>query len=264
MKLQTIITDTFLGDRQDQEDDVSVYRHKARQLLAVADGMGGHAHGRQASRWLIEELEKGLGKSPDASVVFATAVDNTLQRMQQTSSDMGCTFAAAIMTPEHEKCRLSFTWLGDSRIYLFNGRPQKPTAEANPIGEVAGRSLWLLTRDDSFIWGFHERRELTLDQLTIHPNKNQLELSVQGNRPQAAETASRRMQTVFLEPGDVLFLCTDGVWETFIPQMQLASRLLAPDPQEALRDHFSQLPKTGLNDNATYVLARVGDNLTGA
>ncbi len=263
MEPHAIITDTFLGDRQEQEDDLSIFRHKNRLLLAVADGMGGHAHGRQASQWLIEELEKGLVKSHEANNIFAQAISNTLRQMQLTSSDMGCTFAAAILVRERERYQFSFTWLGDSRIYLVNSRPQQPHAKANHIGDVDGHSLWLLSRDDSFIWGFHERRELTLDQLTIHPNKNQLELSVQSNKPQAAETASKRTQTVYLDPGDMIFLCTDGIWETFISQAQLATILLASDPKSAFRDHFGKLPKTGMNDNATYILALVSDNLLG-
>lgn len=263
MESQAIITDAFLGDRSDQEDDLSVFRHKARRLLAVADGMGGHAHGRQASRWLIEELEHGLAEHPEANRVFAAAVANTIQRMQQTSTDMGCTFVAAIVEQQQARYRISFTWLGDSRIYLFSNQSQPPAAEATRIGEAAGRSLWLLSRDDSFIWGFHERKELTLDQLSIHPNKNQLELSVQSRKPLAAETAGKRTQTVFLEPNDMLFLCTDGVWETFMPQAHLVEKLLAPDPKSAFRDHFEKSPKTGTSDNATYVLALAAEGLLG-
>jgi serine/threonine protein phosphatase PrpC len=263
MKSQAIITDAFLGDRQDQEDDLSVFHGKEQLLLAVADGMGGHAHGRQASRWLIEELENGLAEHAEASSVFTSAVSNAIRRMQQTSTDMGCTFVAAIVERQRDQYRISFTWLGDSRIYLFNQQPQQPAADAILVGEAAGRSLWLLSRDDSFIWGFHERRELTLDQLSIHPNKNQLELSVQSQKPQAADIAGKRTQTVILKTGDMLFLCTDGIWETFMPQASLAKKLLAPDPKRVFRDHFEKTPRTGMVDNATYVLARADEHLIG-
>lgn len=262
MNTQAIISEKFLGDRQVQEDELAVFHHKERLFLAVADGMGGHAHGFQAAHWLIEELEHDPGENSAADEIFAAAVKNTVQRMQATASDMGCTFAAAIVAREREQYRLSFSWLGDARIYLVNNRPQT-AAGAIHIGKVDGRSLWLLSRDDSFIWGFFKRGELTLDQLTIHPNKNQLEVSIQGRQLQAAQIARKRTQTVFLDQGDILFLCTDGIWETFPSQMQLAAKLLALDPKRALQAHFEQSSRKGMNDNATYILARIGNGLFG-
>jgi hypothetical protein len=45
--------------------------------------------------------------------------------------------------------------------------------------------------------------------------------------------------------------------------LQLAAKLLALDPKSAFQSHFAALPKQGMNDNATYVLARIGNILFG-
>ncbi|QRM35136.1 PP2C family serine/threonine-protein phosphatase [Microvirga sp. VF16] len=92
-------------------------------LLAVADGLGGHRAGEIASRFLVEQLVRGVDRLPtgdsDAIVDLLKHIDFDLrgQMVEDTSlRGMGSTLAAAIIT----EGTLTIINVGDSRAYLYD------------------------------------------------------------------------------------------------------------------------------------------------
>lgn len=251
------------GTREYQEDDFGIWAKENRLLLVVADGMGGHSHGDLASRWLVEELLRAFKQEETLETILTGGIEKTMQRMQESGKDMGCAFAAALIEKKNETYELSYTWVGDSRLYLATGKSvEKPSDNARKIAEIEAVKLWMLTGDDTFAWSFYLNGELDIDQVTRHPNKNQLEFSIHPAQAEALNIVKKRIRTVHLNEGDKIFLCTDGVWETYISQGDILEDLNSPGQARLISKHLEKaLEDNTMNDNATFILAEMKEDL---
>lgn len=249
------------GAREYQEDFYGIFGQPGRMIMVIADGMGGHTSGDVVSRWTVEDLVESFKEKRAAEEIFSSAVANTIQRVTESGKDMGGTVVAATVEKEEDKYRVTYTWIGDSRLYVLTGL-EKPTDNAKKIAELADRGLWLLTDDDTFIWGFFLNRELTIDQVTQHPNKNQLECTIHARQENAGEIAEKRTRTLFLKENDKLFLCTDGIWETFAKQADILAHLNSKNPHERIQEHLKEALSRGtFSDNGTFIAAEMRDDL---
>lgn len=257
-----VFTESLVGNRDYQEDFYSVVSRDDKTLLIAADGMGGHSSGELASQWVVEELVKQFKENREFEDIIDQGIEGARQKMLDSGKDMGATFAAAMVEKKEEQFEVSLTWIGDSRIYALTSSKTK-LENAGEIGTTENnKKLWLLTEDDSFIWGFVLRNELTLDQVTQHPNKNQLEYSVHPEKLQAAEKAVKRINRFTLAPGDKLLLCTDGVWETFLQQSDITGFLDSDNIKEGLSGFLKRAINEGrCADNATYVAVEMKDEM---
>lgn len=245
------------GPREYQEDYFGVFGKGNRTLMVAADGMGGHSRGDLASRWVVEALVQVFKEKKDVEEIFGEGIQRAMNKIRESGKDMGCTMAAAVIEKEGERYRLSYTWVGDSRVYLMGG-VEKPSDNAKKIDEINDRHLWILTDDDSFVWGFYLNDELTLDQVTQHPSKNQLELSLHSKQENAADVVKKRIRTLYLKENDKLFLCTDGIWETYPSQAEIMVHINEPNPHAAVQNHLKKAREEGtFSDNGTFILAEM-------
>jgi serine/threonine protein phosphatase PrpC len=169
-------------------------------LFVVADGMGGHAHGREASRTAIrtisdivapvllrpnaeEELYAELLKDGVQRANFAI-----YQRNRQQSHMMGTTITAALVFGE----TVHVVNVGDSRTYLY--RP--------------GKGLSQVTRDHSIVARLVEKGIIAPDDVYSHPKRNQIYRCLGEHSTVELDTFK-----VTVQPDDVLLLCSDGLWE---------------------------------------------------
>jgi serine/threonine protein phosphatase PrpC len=182
-------------------------------LFVVADGVGGQANGQEASHLAIETIVDYVlprvrgGQMDDASwgellrngVEWANVV--VYQRNQQLAGSlMGTTVTAALVVgPE-----VFVANVGDSRTYLY--RP--------------GRGLAQLTRDHSTVAQLVEMGAITRDEVYTHPRRNEIYRSL-GASPTVEVDVFREP----LHDGDVLLLCSDGLWEMVPDEQQIADAL---------------------------------------
>jgi len=168
-------------------------------LFVVADGMGGHGNGQEASRLAVtalhDALKLALVGSPEGDnyeQVLAegahTANLAVYRRNRQQQSDMGTTLAIALVIGNVAYVAN----VGDSRVYLYR----------------ESEGLEQITRDHSAVARLVEAGVITPDEVYTHPKRNEIYRSLGHQSTVKVDTFS-----VPLQLGDVLLLCSDGLWE---------------------------------------------------
>jgi serine/threonine protein phosphatase PrpC len=228
--------------------------HDSRQqplaLAIVADGLGGHASGQEASRLaariFIERLTKDLivpfiapmGGSlpPDEAVEPAlrdavNAANAAIYEANvQGAADMGSTLVAAIIAGDQ-------AWIanvGDSRAYVFDGE-----------------ALRRVTSDHSLVEQLIVSGMITPEERYTHIQRNRIFRSLGGD-----PTIEVDIFTQKLTPGMRLLLCSDGLWEmTRDPEMERILRE-TPDARAACEALIASANANGGEDNITAIVLR--------
>lgn len=159
-----------------------------RSVWLVADGMGGHAAGEVASQvardTLLQSIAAGQGLK-EATVTAHAAVVREASR-DQAQKGMGTTSVVAQI--RNGVCEM--VWVGDSRGYLYRQG-----------------ALRQLTKDHSFMQMLIDRQHLTEEQARTHPKRNVV-TQVLGYGDPVPDAI-----TCPLRQGDVLLLCSDGLYD---------------------------------------------------
>ncbi len=228
---------THVGRRTNNEDSYRV--EPERGFYAVADGLGGHEGGEVASRLAVEamveflaskeELEGEEGKNPLlASVAHAQAVVRSQQKgkLFQMASTVAAILLSGLVA---EVCNL-----GDSRIYLLRGGELRQlTQDHTVLAEMIATGM-----DVSSPFCAIHRHSLTGAvgmESSVEPHCNR----------------------VLLQPGDVLVLCSDGLYEPVKPD-RVVELLQGEGPVQALAERLvEEAYARGGSDNITAVVVRV-------
>lgn len=231
---------TRVGGRDHNEDAVlatPVGDAGNAWLLAVADGMGGHAGGEVASRVAIDTLrEHFAGPLPDdvaLQMKRAFRVANERVWAEGGTSDighMGTTLVAAVVNGVY----LTVANVGDSRAYL-----------------VRGNQVQQLTHDHSLVAEQVERGQLTAGTERQSPQRNVLTAAIG-----TAEKLERRLPDIFeltLLPEDRLLLCSDGFHDV-IDQREYAGQLTGGNPDTLALALTSLAEQRGTTDNVSAVV----------
>lgn len=185
--------------RNRNEDNGGTFYNLNNQLLAiVADGMGGHQAGDVASTLAVltakskwEKAEQ-IDNADQAEQFLAKLIEDMNQLVYSSSKQekqyegMGTTVVMAICTDSF----VTIAHVGDSRCYLYNESGFKQ-----------------LTSDHSYVNELVRTGEISADDAKDHPNKNVLTQVVGTD-----ETVKRDIRSLTFEKGDVLLLCSDGLY----------------------------------------------------
>lgn len=218
-------------------------------IFAVADGMGGHAHGDVAATCAVHTFIETL--LPRLLVCRATVFHElralltegvqaanraVYARNRQVGADgrklMGTTLTTAL-------CVGSLALIanvGDSRTYLFRQGV-----------------LSQLSSDHSYVFDQVAAGRLAPDQLYTHPRRNEIYRCL-GETEEVAVDLFRRQ----LLAGDCLLLCSDGLWEMVPDPSQLAAVLASPQlsPTQMAQRLVQLALAGGGRDNIGLIVAR--------
>lgn len=188
---------THAGRRRSNQDAVVVRQlSSGDELLAVADGMGGHAAGEVASatalETLVAELERGAELG--AAVVAANARVYACSRERSEWQGMGTTLVALLRSGTSYR----IANVGDSRAYVI---------DAAGIRQV--------TRDHSFLVEAVQAGTLSPAEAAESPWRNALTRAV-GTEPAVEVDLFGPFPA---DPPQVVLLCSDGLYKALPPEI---------------------------------------------
>ena len=245
----------ILGKREEQQDAIAFSDKEDREfvehggiLAVVADGIGGHAHGGGASRRAVAAFRRDysakprMASIPDALYHAMGQANQAVLKFAEShgeSDNCGTTLIATVVHPDSST--LYWCSAGDSRLYFFReGQLVQFTSDANYGCQLIKKvARGILSREGLSLDGNHNK--LT-SYLGIRKLVN-IDLSI---RPFP------------LHEGDIVLLCTDGVYQALAKE-ELVECLL-DEPELASEKLVQMILKKDFEnqDNATVAILAYG------
>jgi PPM family protein phosphatase len=242
-----------IGRRRKRNEDSYIITPELG-LHAVADGMGGHNAGDEASKRAVEAVRAFLAAraevlqafaddpSPDLGAAAAHLVEEAIQsacaeihgaaEADPRLRGMGTTFVCLVIAGE----RGIVAHVGDSRLYLYRHE-----------------SLHVLTEDHTLIAEQIKAGAITADGAKSSPFKGVLTRALG-----AHESVQVDSLVVDLLPGDAFLLCSDGL-HGYMDDGELLERFGQEVGQELAAGLVSTANERGGRDNITALVVAVED-----
>ncbi|WP_336659104.1 PP2C family protein-serine/threonine phosphatase [Leucobacter sp. USHLN153] len=205
-------------------------------VFLVADGMGGHEAGEEASRAAIEAFVSAItAGEPSTLAEVGAALEAARDAVARVAADRrrgaGCTLTGAVLVEHDGRPHWLVLNIGDSRVYLHRG------ADLHQI--TVDHSL----RDEMIAGGAHDPATL--------PGRNVITRALGS----ADTTADSWLLPV--EDGARLLICSDGL-TTEIDDHQLRAVLTMGGSSEAVAEELVRRANTaGGRDNITVIVVDV-------
>ncbi len=189
---------SLVGDREDNQDRVAIATAGETVFLIVIDGMGGHSDGSRAADTALKSLLDSfrLTAAPlfDPLGFLHLALSRAHDEVARLGYGQGIESRPRATTAVCLVQEGAAFWahVGDSRVYHLRR------------GKVLQR-----TRDHSHVELLLREGKITEEELPNHPMRNFVECCLGGDPAIPEMTIGRRQ---VLEAGDVLLLCSDGIW----------------------------------------------------
>jgi protein phosphatase len=216
-------------------------------LWAVADGMGGHSGGREAShlacRGLQAFFERPLADPGDrSSKALCRHLTETVLRVdrlvrqraasRESLAHMGTTLSCLLLADGHS----IIAHVGDSRIYRWRHG-----------------HLTCLTTDHTFVQEMIFEGEVSPEKADVHPLRHLLTQAVGTDEP-LDHVAVRRDRIC---DGDRFLLCTDGLHNVLDAERLAAVMSLDKDAGRIAEDLVAAALNQNTPDNVTALVVRL-------
>ena len=230
--------------RQGNEDSAFA----SAQLIAVADGMGGHAAGEVASRIAVQVLQK-LAPTLSAEDIDEDSVEDLLMHSLHnidaeiaavTDEDvekrgMGTTLTALLI----RDTRIALLHVGDSRCY-----------------RLRGNTLEQLSNDHTVIQELLDQGAISEAEAAEHPQRSMLTQALRGDGD-----VTPVLQMYEIKKGDRYLLCSDGL-SGVLTDKEIKVGLKKSDKDEAVTFLNDATYINGAPDNVTILIADISDKST--
>jgi serine/threonine protein phosphatase PrpC len=225
--------------RQGNEDSGFI----SPQLIAVADGMGGHAAGEVASRIAVEVLQTLVPALVSADMDEDSVEDLLMHSLHSIDTEislvtdeeiekrgMGTTLTALLIRDKY----ISLLHVGDSRCY-----------------RLRGNTLEQLSNDHTVIQELLDQGAISVAEAADHPQRSMLTQALRGDGD-----VTPVLQIYEVKKGDRYLLCSDGL-SGVLTEKEIKMGLKKSDKDEAVKFLVDATYVNGAPDNVTVLIADI-------
>ncbi len=235
----SVYQESHLGGRKVNQDRMGYSFTRDALLLVLADGMGGHLRGEIAAGIALQTISAVFQqqaapyiKGPERFLEEACMAAHREIHRYATLHDMPDTPRTTVVVCLIQHNVATWAHCGDSRLYWLRD------------GAVMAR-----TRDHSHIENLIRQGKAPESARATHPDRNKL-YNCLGAASAPKVDISRRASVL---PGDVMLLCSDGLWAV-LPERELVDTLSTRPVVRAVPELLQAALRQG---------GDTGDNVTG-
>ena len=208
---------------------------REQNLWVVADGMGGHSYGDEASRAIIDQLISFSSSDnlEDSITDIKARLDKAHEQCRNHGKGqlMGSTVAALLIHDPY----CAFIWAGDSRIYRYRDN-----------------QLLQMTEDHSLVQGLVSIGELQKEDMDKHPSSHIITRAVGVHTDLDLEAQLDQVKI-----GDRYLVCSDGLYKD-VTEAEIHERMGEPSVEQCLDKLVDLALQRGGTDNTTAIVVQVG------
>ncbi|QNA90047.1 serine/threonine-protein phosphatase [Massilia sp. Dwa41.01b] len=226
----SVYQQSHIGGRRVNQDRMGYCFTRDSLLLVLADGMGGHQHGEIASTIAMQTLSmmfqmqaRPYVRKPERFLEDALLQAHrdildytTRHKLPETPRT---TVVACLV---QHNCAI-WAHCGDSRLYW-----------------VRGDKVLAQTRDHSHVEHLISRGLATPEERATHPDRNKLYNCLGASKAPRIDVSSQ----VILSAGDILMLCSDGLW-AMVPDAEMVRALAAKPVVQAIPELIALATSVG-------------------
>lgn len=230
------LTDTGVV-RSANQDNYYIDEELGRFFI-VADGMGGHAGGQEASKIATEVIHSYLTQHWDSPISSDVLLKEAVEKANLSiiedqinnpeRRDMGTTVVVLIFRDEQPWC----AHVGDSRLYRFHSS-----------------QLEQITDDHTWVGMALKKGEIDAEQAKFHPWRHVLSQCLGREDLQHID-----IQEFEIQPGDRLLICSDGLTEEVTDEKIESSLSNLESCQATAQELIDAAKEAGGSDNITVVI----------
>ncbi|MGL5583535.1 MAG: PP2C family protein-serine/threonine phosphatase [Cetobacterium sp.] len=239
---------TQIGNRKKNEDSLLINKllintssirlkkyssiNKITNKFILCDGMGGHSSGEIASKIVLETFFKSFRKvdfNLIQKLLYHAREKLNYYAMINNINHMGTTISGVILSKNNN---IIFN-VGDTRIY-----------------KISKGSIIQLSKDHSYAQELCDKGVITKEYIPHHQSRHILTSSVSGG--QSSSPPNIFFNTFDFIEDDILFICTDGVWEQLTEEKLLQIFNRKKIFKESLKT-LSKIIEIYPNDNISFI-----------
>lgn len=216
------------GERSHNEDYLGYAKKQDAYCFVLADGLGGHGRGEEASKHVVKTIldvfQEEYPRNDFLQGAFSKAQDALLQKQKEEGAVAGMMTTVTCLLVEKEYVQWGFC--GDSRLYYFDRKRLKCRTIDHSVPQMLVLSGQLKEKQIRF----HEDRNRLLRVIGVQSDKTIYEV---------LPPVTRRRNQQFL-------LCTDGFWEYILEKDMVKFLQKAESPQIWLESMLQMVLKNGI------------------
>jgi PPM family protein phosphatase len=203
------------------------------RLFLVADGMGGHKGGKEASRMAIDAIQ---------SFYYASAAETAGRRLKQSFAEAN----QKIYQKSHKDPLLRGMGTTCTCLAISNGAGSIAHVGDSRAYRVTAAGVVQLTDDHSTVADMERKGLLTKDEAQHHPNRSRLYRAL----GVFEEVEVDVVENIDLSADQYFVICTDGLYN-YLEENELQSLVVSNPPQQACEQLVALANERGGRDNIT-------------